>query len=206
MNRKAAFAGWFALLAFAAVATSLPGADAWFLWDRHALGRGELWRLWTGHFFHFSAAHLAGDVVAFALLVSGLRATGDRPAWVLGVGAPALSLSLLTADGSLTAYGGLSGVNALFTARLARQWINQPGPSRALGWALLTLAVGKFTLDLSGLHPIHLPLASALVTPCHLSHWLGLLWGCLLPTGSGRNHLPSVERRRSLPPPADDNW
>ena len=37
-------------------------------YDRAAILHGEVWRLVTGHFVHWSVGHLAWDLLAFAIL------------------------------------------------------------------------------------------------------------------------------------------
>lgn len=70
-----------ALLGLATLATLSPTFHAWCLLDREMVAAGEGWRLWTGHFAHFSMNHLLVDAVVFALLAvalvrSGMRVTG----------------------------------------------------------------------------------------------------------------------------------
>lgn len=174
--------GLVGLLVLAALATAHPAFHAGGVLDRDALAAGEVWRLWTGHLAHFSVSHLLVDAVVFALLAGALRHAGEQTfGRVLFLGAAALSTSLLCCDASLAHYGGLSGINALLAGRLARRWFQAGGQERMLGFVLLTVTAGKFTLDSVGLGVTGVEFGSVAVVPSHLSHWLGLFWGLVLP-------------------------
>lgn len=197
MNQRvpqlAAFAG---LLLFAVLATAQPTLQAWCVLDRDALAAGEVWRLWTGHLAHFSASHLLVDALVFALLAGALRRAGERSLGrLLFIGGAALSVSLLCCDASLARYGGLSGLNALLLARLALRWFQAGGRQRVLGLTLLAVAIGKFTLDLVGLTGPGVEFGSVTVVPSHLSHWLGLFWGLVLPVNAQVKNTFSAVRR-----------
>ena len=91
------------LLLVAASAASLA-PDA-FLLDRAAVEGGALWRLWTGHLVHHTAAHFAFDVSVALLLLCFVR----RPlAWL--VLPPVVGGVVLLARPHLATYAGLSGV------------------------------------------------------------------------------------------------
>lgn len=174
--------GFIGLLALALLGTLHPAFHAGCVLDRDALAAGEVWRLWTGHLAHFSTSHLLVDALVFALLAGVLRRAGERGLGrTLFVGGAVLSASLLVCDGSLDRYGGLSGLNALLLGRLALLWFQAGGRQRVLGLALLAAAVGKFTLDSVGLAGPGVEFDSVAVVPSHLSHWLGLFWGLVLP-------------------------
>ena len=90
------------LVAAASAASLAPGA---FLLEREALGHGEVWRLWTGHFVHHTVAHFVFDVGVAAFLLLLVR----RPlAWL--VLPPVVGGAVLLARPDLVSYAGLSGV------------------------------------------------------------------------------------------------
>ncbi len=184
------------LVGLAVLATVHPAFHAWCVLDRHALAAGEVWRLWTGHLTHFSASHLVVDALVFTLLAAALRRAGESALGrVLFLGGAALSVSLLVCDSSLARYGGLSGLNALLVGRLALHWVQAGGRQRLFALALLAVAVGKFTLDSIGLGSPSVEFDSVAVVPSHLSHWLGLLWGLVLPVNVQTKNTFSAVRR-----------
>jgi len=137
----------------------------------------------------------------FALLAMALRRAGESSLGrVLALGAAALSVSVLVGDFSLARYGGLSGLNALLLGRLVVRWFQAGGQQRLLGLALLAVTVGKLTLDSLGCGPSGVDFGSVAVVPSHLSHWLGLGWGLVLPMrdvmGTLLSPVPHVSRCR----------
>lgn len=79
--------------------------------DRAALLRGEIWRLFTSHLVHWSAAHFYLDTSVF--IAQGIvfeQKIGRKYAWVLAVAAAAIGLGLLIFQRDLVAYRGISGL------------------------------------------------------------------------------------------------
>ena len=80
-------AGWPAFVVVTALAVYLlPGVGEALVYDRSAILTGELWRLVTGHWVHFSASHLFYDVTVLGSLPLDIRvregADGGRPSVV----------------------------------------------------------------------------------------------------------------------------
>ena len=110
--------------------------------DRTACASGELWRLWTGHLTHWSGAHLAWDLVMFVILGATIeRASRARLVSLLALSASAVSTAVLFLT-PLTAYRGLSGVDAaLFVAVAIETRIG----AAALGAFLLKVTIEVVT-------------------------------------------------------------
>jgi rhomboid family GlyGly-CTERM serine protease len=79
--------------------------------DRAAILKGEIWRLFTGHLVHWSAEHFYLDALVFVAqgIVFEPR-IGRAYARVLGIAGGAISLSLLLFQSDLAAYRGISGL------------------------------------------------------------------------------------------------
>ena len=96
----------------AGLVQSLPGLRPILIYDRLALGQGQLWRLWTGHLVHFGWPHLVVDTGL--LLIVGWFAERRHPAftrgalWLMPV---FISGWLYWLDPAMARYGGLSAVN-----------------------------------------------------------------------------------------------
>lgn len=86
-----------------------------FAYDRSAILAGQIWRLWTGHWVHFSNQQFLMDVST--LFVVGLlaeREFGARlTALVLWLGMPVISLGLLLLVPDLHEYRGASALAVL---------------------------------------------------------------------------------------------
>ena len=100
------------LLVGGALAAALgPGGSALLIYDRQAILSGEIWRLFTGHWVHFSMSHLVYDSLALGLAGWMIEARRVRCFGVLCLLAPwIIGLALLVACPNLRYYGGLSGL------------------------------------------------------------------------------------------------
>ena len=158
-----------ALGALVAIGGALPGDDV--EWRRDALAQGELWRLWTGQFCHWSGLHLAGNLAAAAAI--GVIAGRPVRRWLaaLPLAAPLLSLFLLAAVPGLDSYRGLSGLVGVLIAGAV---LEGGTPGRLLGVAYL----GKLVFDAAtGSTSALLPQGIEVTWAAHLG---GLLIGIAL--------------------------
>lgn len=107
-----------ALFALVAGFASLPGLAPLAELTRDPVGQGEVWRLVTGHFTHWSTEHLLFDLLAFALLGTLLEWRSRRLLAGIVLMVPlVLSSFLWLFEPSLSAYRGLSGIDsALYVA------------------------------------------------------------------------------------------
>lgn len=82
-------------------------------YDRAAILRGEVWRLVTGHFSHWSASHLGYDLFAFVIL-GAICERRERRLFAATVVATALivSLFLLAFRPDVETYRGLSAIDS----------------------------------------------------------------------------------------------
>jgi len=123
-------------------------------WNREAIEKGEVWRLWTGHFTHYSLRHVLLDG-AFALLAGSLaeRELGARFLLVLlTLASTAIGVVLMFAT-HLDTYRGLSGLGmALAGAAAAAWWSRSPGSRRPILVLVAALAV-KLALEAGGWSP-----------------------------------------------------
>jgi rhomboid family GlyGly-CTERM serine protease len=136
--RRAAAA--LALGAGAVAAFLIPGAARWLEYDRAAIAGGEVWRLLTAHFAHWSAEHLAWDVIAFLVLGVMCEREG-RARFLACVGGAALAVSLAVwwAMPELDRYRGLSGLDSALLVLLAVSLMRHGDTRRLLAgaWGLV---------------------------------------------------------------------
>ena len=115
---------FMAMTAAVLYCTANPGP---FICTREGLEFGEFWRLFTGHFVHFTRSHLVTNLAATGILLMLMRrVTGWQIFW-LGVATPILLGAMLyLIRPELAAYGGLSGwASALFITVAAEQMQNR---------------------------------------------------------------------------------
>jgi rhomboid family GlyGly-CTERM serine protease len=120
--------------------------------DREAILGGEVWRLWTGHWVHFSNQQLLLDISTLVLAAAvAQREFGALfITRVLALGTPAISLGLLMVAPELAYYRGASGVVMMLAfAAGAAFWTRRPA-LRAFLVMLGLVVAAKAILDAAG--------------------------------------------------------
>ena len=194
MTPRSAFSASL-LLAIPALLFQLPGWAGHLQWDRGAVARGQIWRLVTCHWTHWSVRHLVWDLAAFVLLAVLCEARGRR-ALLAAVASSALLIPpvLWIAFPAMETYRGLSGIDsALFVLAavlLLREETEKngglrSGPALAAGVALLgfLLKVGYESVFGAALFAG----SEGLFVPVPLAHFVGGACGLLSLTGASQN-------------------
>lgn len=132
------------VLAPALAAFASPTLAAWLVYDRGLVLEGEVWRVVTGAWVHFSAGHLAWDALAFgaAGLILEPRSRAGLGALVLLATVLGGSALLAFAPGIEVA-GGLSGVAVAAVAAVGIEGLRGAPPGRAVSVVLLALVAAK---------------------------------------------------------------
>jgi rhomboid family GlyGly-CTERM serine protease len=103
---------YLALFVVALVVQLHPCWRGALIYDRAALGRGEFWRAWTGHWVHFGWPHFVADGGLF--LIMGWLLERSHP-WfsrlALVCMPPFIALALYWFDPGMERYAGLSALN-----------------------------------------------------------------------------------------------
>jgi rhomboid family GlyGly-CTERM serine protease len=93
------------------IAYGFPRLSDLLVYDRQAILSGELWRLLTAPFVHFSPSHIFWDVLVFGAAGFAIEAAGYRGFWLICTFATIIpSLVFLLTSPELEFYGGLSGL------------------------------------------------------------------------------------------------
>lgn len=109
-----------ALAALALLAWASPSLSALLVYDRSLVERGELWRIATSAFVHWSPRHLALDLAVVAAAGAVLeRRIGSRVLGVVGIAALVSGAAVHLAPSRLDRYAGLSGVACALVALVA---------------------------------------------------------------------------------------
>jgi len=151
-----------------------PATHAALLYDRAAISHGEWWRLWTGHWVHFSASHLFWNLTV--MLVAGAWLEHLQPGWLLRLAlvvAPLLSLVLLLGEPAMQTYGGLSGLATSAVVLLALVQLHRRSPDRAWWWTILLLIAAKIGVDAVREEPLFVALGAQAVRSSVLVHAAG---------------------------------
>ncbi len=105
---------WLVLLAALAafIIQLIPSWRTFLLYDRAAIGHGEIWRIWTGHFVHFGWPHFfidTGLLIILGWLMEARHPSFTRLSlWLMPL---FISSSIYLFEPDVTRYGGLSAVN-----------------------------------------------------------------------------------------------
>jgi rhomboid family GlyGly-CTERM serine protease len=171
--------GWPSLaVALALVVYAVPGAESALIYDRAAILDGEVWRLITGHWVHFSRSHLGCDAAVLAIsgwLIEARRYRYFLPLCVLS--AVAIGLALLAILPDLAVYGGLSGLAMASTVYLALHALDEPPPWRGAAVAILVACAGKVVLEALTGEVALIGVDRVRVAAVPLSHIVGAITG-----------------------------
>jgi rhomboid family GlyGly-CTERM serine protease len=138
-----------ALVAGALLAWAWPDLAALLVYDRAAIGDGQLWRLASGHLVHFSTGHLVANLGV--LLVAGTaleRRDARATAMLYGLAMPFIGVVLWLAEPSLAVFGGASGIVFAVLTAFALEALARPGRHRLFGGALLAGLCLKLVAEL----------------------------------------------------------
>lgn len=168
------------LLLFALPAILLAAFPAWteaLIYHRINLAHGELWRLWTAHWVHFSPSHLAWNLLV--LLAVGTCLEQLHPGLLLRhtlLAAPLISLALWFGEPAMQTYAGLSGLATATTVLLAVQLL-RTRTDPLLGSVLLVLIIAKLAHDLLSPTSLFTTFDSSTIRPSVLAHLTGATLG-----------------------------
>jgi rhomboid family GlyGly-CTERM serine protease len=136
------------ILALAALVFPSPSLNFWLIYDRQAIGRGEVWRLLSGNFVHLSAMHFILDMLAMGIVGWAIERRAYRGfGWLtLGV-ATAIGLGLYFFQPGIARYGGLSGLVIGAVVFLGLNGLSEGGVWRCICALLLGGVVTKLAFE-----------------------------------------------------------
>ena len=189
--------GWPSLaVALALVVYAWPGADRALVYERAAILDGQVWRLITGHWVHFSVSQLGYD--ATVLAISGWRIEARRYRYFLPLcvlSALAIGLSLLAILPDMALYGGLSGIAMASTVYLPLRALDEPQPWRGVAIAVLVTCTGKVVVEVVTGHVALIGVDRMQVVPVPLSHIVGAISAVAVCIWARRHTCAGLGRR-----------
>jgi rhomboid family GlyGly-CTERM serine protease len=144
----------------------------WLELDRAAVARGEVWRLLTGHWTHWTLDHLLWDSLAFLVLAALCEIWISRRVLLATVAGSALAVSagVWLALPEIDRYRGLSGIDsALFVLAAARVLRETRSP---LGGLALAAFLAKAAWEVSTGSTLFTEAADSFI-PVPLAHLIG---------------------------------
>lgn len=173
---------WTIGLVTAAVAVlMIPGAAELLVYERSAIARGELWRLFTAHLTHYSASHLINNmlVLVFAAWLVEERYRADLLR-VLALSAVAIGFAVFVFRPEITRYAGVSGISLALLTYAALRGLTENRRWRIVCSVVLVMICLKLTAEsLFGWQPIDWKQQAGFVT-ITLSHAIGVGIGLLI--------------------------
>lgn len=211
LYRRGAAGPWASLL-LGLVALSLflsPDLSAWATLDRAAVASGEIWRVLTGHWTHWSGEHFGWDVLVFVGAGAALELRGRRGAFFLGTVLSALVISagVWAAHPDIEEYRGLSGVDCALVTLAAVGFLKESLRARRVGLSLALAALlvgylGKVVFELATGQTLFVATGDGAFVPVPLAHVLGGAVGAALGWAEGRSAgtpLPVPSRSWAAP-------
>lgn len=161
-----------------------PALASFLMYDRAAILSGELWRLVTGHWVHFSFSHLFYDLLALTIAGWLIERRGyPRFGLLCLLSTLGISTVLLAVKPEISLYGGLSGVAYSAFVYLIFSSRSEPPPWPWIGRGLLLLMMGKFLLEAVMVRPLLVTTETNPFVSVPLSHAIGgfialfVFWG-----------------------------
>jgi rhomboid family GlyGly-CTERM serine protease len=177
-------------------------------YDRSALAAGEWWRIFTCHWTHFSADHLAWDVGAFALLGAICEARSRaRFMTCVGLAAALIPAAIWILLPQMQIYRGLSGIGSAVFVLLAvdllrsQHQIGARGEIRTGAVVVLALFIAKIVVETLSGRTVFVK-STTEMTPVPIAHLVGAAVGGLCSVAMSRysRPFPQVEVPRASDP------
>lgn len=173
---------WTILMVAAGIlAYVIPGSASLIVYDRSAILSGEVWRLISGNWVHFSLSHLVYDSVTLGIAGWMIERRGYpyyKSLYILG---PILiGAGLLAAQPGLQFYGGLSGLACGAVVYLTLHGLRDSAPWRWICLTVLLLTSGKIILESAMNTFTFVRVDDVSFAPVPLSHVLGALAALLI--------------------------
>lgn len=165
------------IIVFASVMVALvPTWQAALLYQRSDIMAGEWWRLFTGHWVHFSAKHLIYDTTVFGIAGWMIERRGCRNfIWLCVLTPLAIGLSLLFSAPQISVFGGLSGLATAAVVFLALNGLSDRGNWRWISIVALSATALKILFELLSGRFVFLSFTDASITSVPLTHLVGAL-------------------------------
>jgi len=164
----------------------LPSIGLWLQYDRSSIAAGQVWRLLTCHWVHFSSDHLFWDGLMF-LVLGSLCEWQSRKLFLGTVFGSALliSLAIWISQADLDFYGGISGIDCALFAALVGSRIRSEIANRRWPWVICLLGLLFAFVVRLGYETImgdtilvDSQAANFIAVP--LAHWIGASCGLLI--------------------------
>ena len=154
----------------------LPGLHPFLIYNRTAVLNGELWRLVTGQWVHFTARHFLYDAMVFGVAGWMIECSGcPNYAWLCGLAPLAIGVGVLALEPQLEICGGLSGMATAVVVFLTLWGLEKPGAWRWICLLVLVVTIAKILFEMLTGHFVFLELEDHSIVLAPTSHVVGAL-------------------------------
>ena len=164
---------------FAITVYFFPWLSDLFVYDRQAILKGELWRLLTAPFVHFSGSHIFWNILIFSIAGFAVNASKLPCFWIVcGVSFSLPGLIFLLTTPDMEYYWGLSGAATGAVAYFCLCSFFNAGRKRGIWLAILAVMLAKIIVEAAINEPIfaHTEEIPFRVLPgAHVAGYLGAL-------------------------------
>lgn len=162
-----------------------PGWSSWLVYDRSAILSGEIWRMFTGHWVHFSTSQLVYDLLALSI-AGWIIESQKLPhfGWLCLLTPWLVSAVLLWFEPQMKVFGGLSALATTMIVYLALFGLHDTAPWRWVCLVALLGIVGKILYEMTTGRMIFATTANVTVAVSVASHVSGALIALLFYAGS----------------------
>jgi len=161
---------------FAVLIFVFPQLGVQLVYDRAAIIHGEIWRLFSGNFVHFSLAHLCYNLAAWFITGSIIELRGYRffPALCL-LSSIIIGMIIFMLAPELNLYAGLSGIVSSAVTYLCLHGIGEKGIWRWLCSGMLAGLIAKTVIEMVTGSSMMLLMSEENFVPVPLSHLAGIV-------------------------------
>ena len=161
-----------------------PNLSELLAYDRQAIFKGEIWRIMTAPFVHFSIGHLGWNVLVFGAAGWVIESKKIWGFWILCLFSSLSSgLIFLWAMPELMFYGGLSGLATGAVVYLCLYEVKTTGKERLIWLTILVLIGVKIIIEVTTSNSlfVHIDTNFQLLPAAHILGYAGAvivwLWG-----------------------------
>ncbi|MDQ6954017.1 MAG: rhombosortase [Mariprofundaceae bacterium] len=155
------------------VATVSPDVFSLFVFDRSAIEHGELWRIFSCHFAHFSPLHLIYNLLVFSIAAAIIEINSHRKLiWLYIWLSIVISCSLFIIKPDMVYYAGLSGVSCGILYYCALMGLQSDERWQNISLIIIVIIPAKLLFEVIS-DGSALPYLGASFVPMHSSHIIG---------------------------------
>ena len=160
----------------AVVVFMAPALHPALVYDRSAILGGQLWRLGTGPWVHFSASHFLYDTLVLGIAGWMIeRRAYPNFGWLCAVTPVVTGLAMLAVEPRLEICGGLSGLATAAVVFLALHGLEESGAWRWICSSALIATIGKIVMEITSGRFVFVQPDDASFLPVPSVHIMGAL-------------------------------